>query len=85
MKGCAEDGGFATLAGDAGGHFVLPARMRDFANLGVEDEEMSKQELAHIATLMYELQEYCLKIKPDDCKIVNKKGRCRVCNKKVIG
>ena len=40
---------------------------------------MTKQELAHIARLMYDLQEYCLKIKPDDCKICNKKGRCRVC------
>jgi hypothetical protein len=33
LKGCAKYGGFATLAGDAGGHFVLPAGMRDIDDL----------------------------------------------------
>lgn len=45
MKGCAEDGGFATLAGGAGGHFVLPACMRDIGCMGVEDEKMTVSNL----------------------------------------
>jgi hypothetical protein len=43
----------------------LPAGVCDIADLGVEDEKMSKQELAHIARLMYDLQEYCRRLNID--------------------
>ena len=35
--------------------------------------------LSEAARKMYDLQEYCLGIKPKDCSIVDRKGKCRVC------
>jgi hypothetical protein len=39
------------LASNAGGHFVLPAGMRDFDCLGVEAEKMSKKKFDISLTL----------------------------------
>ena len=46
------------MASVCGRHLVLLASVRDIDCVG-EVEEVTKQELAHIARLMYDLQEYC--------------------------
>jgi hypothetical protein len=55
-----DDRDCGALAGNVGRFLVLPASVCDIADLGVEDEKMSKQELAHIAKVMLDLQRYCV-------------------------
>ncbi len=54
------NGSVSTLAGNARRDFILHTCLRDFIGLGMEVEGMTKQELAHIAKVMHDLQRYCV-------------------------